>query len=157
MSNKVLIIGGAGFIGCNLAAHFAKSGRFVRIYDDLSRPGVDRNLHWLQRTYGDRIEGRIADIRDRARLRDAVKDVDAVFHLAAQVAVTASLVEPTHDFDINARGTLEVCEAVRTSSAQPALIYTSTNKVYGCLPDVALRDEGDRWYPIDPTIAASGI
>jgi CDP-paratose 2-epimerase len=157
MTRKVLIIGGAGFIGCNLAAHLAKSGKQVRIYDDLSRPGVDRNLAWLQRTYGDRIDARIADIRDRARLREAMTNVEAVFHFAAQVAVTTSMVEPLHDFDVNARGTIEVLEAVRASGNKPAVIFTSTNKVYGCLPDLALRDDGVRWIPTDKTIAANGI
>ncbi len=157
MSRKVLVIGGAGFIGCNLAAHLAKVGRQVRVYDDLSRPGVDRNLAWLQRTYGDRIDARIADVRDRPRLRDAMTDVEAVFHFAAQVAVTTSMVEPMHDFDVNARGTIEVLEAVRASKNKPALVFTSTNKVYGCLPDLPLRDEGNRWHPVDAALAARGI
>jgi CDP-paratose 2-epimerase len=157
MSTKVLIIGGAGFIGCNLAAHLAKSGKHVRIYDDLSRPGVDRNLAWLQRTYGDRIEARIADVRDRSKLRDAANKVEAVFHFAAQVAVTTSMLEPQHDFDVNARGTVEVLEAVRASPTKPAVIFTSTNKVYGCLPDLSLRDDGARWTPTDAEIATHGI
>lgn len=157
MSGKVLVIGGSGFIGCNLAAHLAKSGRAVRVYDDLSRPGVDRNLAWLQRTFGDRIDARIADVRDRDRLRDAVNDVEAVFHFAAQVAVTTSMVEPMADFDVNARGTVEVLEAVRATGKKPAVLFTSTNKVYGCLPDLALRDDGMRWHPVDPRIAAHGI
>jgi CDP-paratose 2-epimerase len=129
MSSRVLVIGGAGFIGCNVAGHLARSGKQVRVYDDLSRPGVDRNLAWLQRTYGDRIDARIADIRDRARLRDAMTNVEAVFHFAAQVAVTTSMTEPLHDFDVNARGTIEVLEAVRTAGTKPAVIFTSTNKV----------------------------
>ncbi len=154
---KVLIVGGAGFIGCNLAAHLAKSGKYVRIYDDLSRPGVDRNLAWLQRTYGDRVEARIADVRDRPKLREAAGGCEAVFHLAAQVAVTTSMVEPMHDVDVNARGTIEVLEAVRHAGTKPAVIFTSTNKVYGCLPDIALRDDGVRWTPVDKQLAASGI
>jgi CDP-paratose 2-epimerase len=157
MSSRVLIIGGAGFIGCNLAAHLARTGRYVRVYDDLSRPGVDRNLAWLQRTYGERIEARIADVRDRARLRDAVKGVETIFHLAAQVAVTTSMVDPLQDFDVNARGTIEVLEAVRAAGTKPALVFTSTNKVYGCLPDLALRDDGHRWQPVDAHVATRGI
>jgi CDP-paratose 2-epimerase len=157
MSRYVLVIGGAGFIGCNLAAHLAKGGKRVRIYDDLSRPGVDRNLAWLQRTFGDRIDARIADVRDRPKLREAMTNVEAVFQFAAQVAVTTSMVEPLHDFDVNARGTLEVLEAVRANSDKPPVIFTSTNKVYGCLPDLHLRDDGVRWTPADNTIAANGI
>jgi CDP-paratose 2-epimerase len=153
----VLIVGGAGFIGSNLAAQLAKGGRRVRIYDDLSRRGVDRNLAWLQRTFGDRVEARIADVRDRARLRDAAIGVEAVFHLAAQVAVTTSMNEPCHDFDVNARGTLEVLEAVRALADRPPLIFASTSKVYGCLPDVALRVDGERWTPVDDVLRARGI
>jgi CDP-paratose 2-epimerase len=86
-----------------------------------------------------------------------MQGVDAVFHLAAQVAVTTSMVEPLHDFDVNARGTIEVLEAARASDAKPAVIFTSTNKVYGCLPDLALRDTGSRWHPVDAALAARGI
>jgi CDP-paratose 2-epimerase len=157
MSGKVLITGGAGFIGCNLAAHLARSGRQVRIYDDLSRPGVDRNLAWLQRSYGNKIETRIADLLDRPKLRDALAGVEAVFHLAAQVAVTTSITDPMHDFDVNARGTLEVLEAVRALKVKPAVVFASTTKVYGCLPDVALRDDGVRWTPADAELAGHGI
>jgi CDP-paratose 2-epimerase len=132
-------------------------GHRVRILDDLSRPGVEGNLAWLQRTYGEQIEAQVGDIRDRARLRDAVDDVDAVFHFAAQVAVTTSLVEPRNDFDVNARGTLEVLEAIRALGTRPPVIFTSTNKVYGCLPDLPLREDESRWRPVDTHVAASGI
>ena len=91
----VLITGGAGFIGCILAAHLARAGHRVRILDDLSRAGVDRNLVWLQRTFGDRIEPRIADVRDARVVRDAMTGAAAVLHFAAQVAVTTSLAAPT--------------------------------------------------------------
>jgi CDP-paratose 2-epimerase len=84
-------------------------------------------------------------------------DVQAVFHFAAQVAVTTSLVEPRHDFDVNARGTIEVLEAVRAQREPPPLIFTSTNKVYGCLPDLPLRMSGDRWEPVDDDLARRGI
>ncbi len=157
MSAPVLILGGAGFIGCNLAAHLAKNGQRVRVYDDLSRPGVDRNLAWLQKTYGTRIESVIADIRDRERIRSAVAGTQAVFHFAAQTAVTTSLVEPMHDFDINARGTIEVLEAARAQKTRPALIFTSTNKVYGCLPELPMQLEGDRWRPVDGRLMQNGI
>ncbi|NVB79053.1 MAG: NAD-dependent epimerase/dehydratase family protein [Kofleriaceae bacterium] len=153
----VLVVGGAGFIGCNLAAHLARMKHRIRIFDDLSRPGVDRNLAWLQRTFGDRIEARIGDIRDRPRLREAVDGADVVFHFAAQTAVTTSMVEPRHDFDVNARGTIEVLEAVRHGGARTPLIFTSTNKVYGCLPDLPLREDQSRWVPIDTKLAYNGI
>lgn len=157
MTATVLIVGGAGFIGCNLAAHLAKSGHRVRVYDDLSRAGVDRNLAWLQKTYGPRIEAVIADVRERDRLRAAVAGAQAVFHFAAQTAVTTSLVEPMADFEVNARGTIEVLEAVRAQPTPPAVIFTSTNKVYGCLPDLPMRIEDDRWRPHDDLLLARGI
>jgi CDP-paratose 2-epimerase len=157
MSAPVLVLGGAGFIGCNLAAHLAKNGQRVRVYDDLSRQGVDRNLAWLQKSYGSRVETVIADIRDRERLRAAVAGTQAVFHFAGQTAVTTSMVEPLHDFDINARGTIEVLEAVRAQKTPPAVIFTSTNKVYGCLPELPMQIEGDRWRPVDGRLLTHGI
>ncbi len=153
----VLIVGGAGFIGCNLAAQLARSGKRVRIYDDLSRPGVERNLAWLCSEYSDVLEVRIADLRERDQLRAAVQDARAVFHLAAQVAVTASLVDPRHDFDVNLGGTFELLEALRALPRPPPLVFTSTNKVYGGLPEVALRVHGTRWTPVDPELIARGI
>jgi CDP-paratose 2-epimerase len=80
-----------------------------------------------------------------------------VFHFAAQVAVTTSLVDPVTDFEVNARGTLEVLEALRALPSPPPLVFTSTNKVYGCLPDVPLQPEGDRWRPIDEGLHRRGI
>lgn len=157
MSGTVLIVGGAGFIGTNLASHLARNGHRVRIFDDLSRPGVDKNLAWLQRTYRDRIDPRIADVRDRVRIREAVHGVEAVFHFAAQVAVTTSLFDPMADFEVNAHGTLEVLEAVRALRDRPPVIFTSTNKVYGCLPDLPLRITDGRWMPFDAQVAATGL
>jgi CDP-paratose 2-epimerase len=157
MTGRVLITGGAGFIGCNLAAHLARSGRRVCVFDDLSRDGVDRNLAWLQRTYGAKVDACIADVRDRAKLRAAIADADAVFHFAAQVAVATSLVEPSHDFDVNARGTLEVLEAVRRCDTPPPVVFASTSRVYGGLAELALHDDGSRWQPVDPQITERGI
>jgi CDP-paratose 2-epimerase len=156
-SRPILITGGAGFIGSNLAHHFARSGVTVRVLDDLSRPGVERNLGWLSAQHGARIDARIADVLDREAVREAVRGVAAVFHIAGQTAVTTSLVEPRHDFRVNAGGTLEVLEAVRAEPEPPPLIYTSTNKVYGCLPDLPLRVEGGRWRPGDDLLAHRGI
>jgi CDP-paratose 2-epimerase len=158
MSDRpILVIGGAGFIGSNLAAHLARGGRRVRIFDDLSRPGVEQNLSWLRREHGSHIEVRIADIRDRGKLESAVVGVDGVFHFAAQVAVTTSIVEPRHDFEINTLGTIEVLEALRTLAEPPPLVFTSTNKVYGCLTDLPMRIEGRRWAPVDDVLFARGI
>jgi CDP-paratose 2-epimerase len=153
----VLVVGGAGFIGSNLVAHLARSGHRVRVYDDLSRPGVEQNLAWLERELGARIETRVASVLDRPRLRSAVAGASAVFHLAAQVAVTTSLVEPVEDFEINARGTLELLEAVRAQPTPPPLVFTSTNKVYGGLGSLPLCLEGQRWRPVDEGVHTTGI
>jgi CDP-paratose 2-epimerase len=156
-AGPVLIIGGAGFIGSNLAARLAREGHRVRVYDDLSRPGVEKNLAWLLREHHDRIDARVASVLDRKRLRDAVAGASAVFHFAAQVAVTTSLVDPTHDFETNVRGTFELLEAIRAQRTPPPLIFTSTNKVYGCLEDVPMKIDGDRWRPVDDRLADRGI
>ncbi len=108
-----LITGGAGFIGANLANRLLAGGGRVRILDDLSRPGVDKNLDWLRRTHGDHLEVIVADVRDATSVREALAGVRHVYHLAAQVAVTTSLTDPLHDFDVNARGTL-VAQAGRS-------------------------------------------
>jgi CDP-paratose 2-epimerase len=103
------------------------------------------------------VELQFGDIRDGAAVATAVRGVDRVFHFAAQVAVTTSLVDPFADFDINARGTLNLLEALRAQGGQASLLFTSTNKVYGDLQDVRLRSDGRRYLPVDPELAASGI
>jgi CDP-paratose 2-epimerase len=153
----VLITGGAGFIGTNLAHRLLSEGRRVCVFDNLSRAGVERNLEWLQETHGDGLLVRIADIRDAATVSDAVRRASSVYHLAAQVAVTSSLDNPMEDFEINARGTLNVLEAIRGSRTKPPLVFASTNKVYGAIDDVDLREEGDRYVPAEKTIARHGI
>jgi len=153
----VAILGGAGFIGANLASQLARTGRRVRIYDNLSRAGVERNLAWLRQAHGDRIEAVIADLRDRERLRAAIAGTAAVFHLAGQTAVTTSLADPRADFDVNASGTLEVLEALRAQAAPPPLVLASTNKVYGTLHDIYLTSRGERWRPVDDRLHERGI
>src|SRR5689334_2531276 len=122
--STTLILGGAGFIGSNLAARLAAEGEQVRIFDDLSRPGVEHNLAWLQDAYPGRIDARIADVRDAAQLADAVRGVRAVFHFAGQTAVTTSLVDPREDFEVNVCGTIEVLEALRVLANPPPLVFT---------------------------------
>ncbi|HYH38349.1 MAG TPA: SDR family NAD(P)-dependent oxidoreductase [Azospirillum sp.] len=153
----VLITGGAGFIGCNLAHRLASEGKRVVILDNLSRAGVEQNLAWLQATHGDRIDARVADIRDPDAVRDAVNRAEAVYHLAAQVAVTTSLVDPVHDFTVNAGGTLTLLEAVRARRTPPPLVFTSTNKVYGKLPGVGFTTDGERYVPRDALLAGRGV
>jgi len=155
-SERILITGGAGFIGTNLADRLATSGTHVTIYDNLSRSGVDQNLSWLRDKHGSRIQVEQADIRDVERLSSAVSNVDAIYHLAAQVAVTTSLENPVHDYEVNLGGTINLLEAVRSRRDPPSVVFTSTNKVYGSLPDVKLRKDRTRYVTVDAR-DASGI
>lgn len=153
----VLVTGGAGFIGSNIADRLARDGHDVLIYDALARPGVERNLAWLVERHPARISSVKADIRDADALAEAAKDASAVFHMAAQVAVTTSMEDPVADFEINIRGTLNLLEALRRRSDPAPLVFASTNKVYGDLADIALDLVEDRYLPHDPDIRASGI
>ncbi len=153
----VLISGGAGFIGANLAHRLLSAGQSVLLYDNLSRPGVEQNFQWLQKTHGDLVRLEIADVRDARALRLAVRRASSVFHFAAQVAVTTSLSDPIQDFEVNARGTLNVLEALRARTTPPPLLFTSTNKVYGDLKDVDLRANTTRYEPSDPDLREHGI
>ena len=130
---RVLITGGAGFLGVNAAVHLIKDGWFVTLLDNLSRPGTERNLKWLITRYPNRVSFVKEDIRNADGLAEHVRRQDAVLHLAAQVAVTTSLVDPNTDFDVNARGTLNVLEAVRNHNREAPFVFASTNKVYGKL------------------------
>jgi len=143
---KIVVTGGAGFIGCNAAALWMRRGHRVVVVDDLSRRGTDKNLEWL-RGQGP-VEFQRTDIRDRAAIEaclDGHRDAGAVVHLAAQVAVTTSVVDPRTDFEINAVGTFNVLEAVRRSCPEAAVLYASTNKVYGSLPHAEVREVGGRY------------
>jgi CDP-paratose 2-epimerase len=153
----VLITGGAGFIGSNLAHRLLGAGRRVRILDNVSRPGVEQNLQWLRELHGEQLEVSVGDVRDGSAVARAVAGVGQVFHFAAQVAVTTSLQRPQEDFSINAQGTLNVLEAVRSRSAPPPIVMTSTNKVYGALEDLALVAEGQRYLPQDQALRARGV
>lgn len=145
-SDSVLITGGAGFIGANVADHYLSQGRRVVVYDNFSRAGSRVNTEWLAGKWGTAVTILEGDVRrpDR-RFADEVEEASVVYHLAAQVAVTTSVVDPREDFEINALGTFEVLDAVRRSRAQPAVIYSSTNKVYGKMAQVGVRDAGQRY------------
>lgn len=144
----VLITGGAGFIGTNVAERLLQQGERVLIFDNLGRAGVERNLEWLCDTYGNQVQLEIADIRDGHLVRDAVHQASRIFHFAAQVAVTTSIDVPQKDFDINLRGTLNILETLRQMDAPPSLLFTSTNKVYGALDDIELGQIDNRYQPL---------
>jgi len=153
----VLVTGGAGFIGVNLADRLAEMGHDVLVLDSLARPGVERNLAWLRRKHPRSVAAITADIRDAESTTRAAADAAAVFHLAAQVAVTTSLADPLEDFSVNFQATLLLLEALRRHNPSAPLIFASTNKVYGDLADIALERVGESWLPRDPAIRAQGI
>ncbi len=153
----MLITGGAGFIGTNLAHRLLGDGQRVRLLDNLSRAGVEQNLRWLRDTHGDRVEIVVADVRDADAMRRAVEETAQVFHFAAQVAVTTSLTDPLEDFEVNVRGTINLLEAVRGLDAPPPLVFTSTNKVYGSLCDVELGQHELRYEPSDALLRRTGV
>lgn len=153
----VLITGGAGFIGTNLADRLLRDGVPVRILDNLSRPGVEHNLRWLQERHGPLLQTQLADLTHPGVLERAVKGTRGIYHFAAQVAVTTSLTSPLHDFEVNAKGTLLLLEAWRALSDPPPLLFTSTNKVYGALEELSLSREGKRYAPVDRRVRARGI
>ena len=146
-----LITGGAGFVGTNLADCLLRTGGRVRILDDLSRPGVEANLTWLQQRHGAALEVEVGDIRRPAVVDGALKGIKTAFHFAAQVAVTTSLDAPFADAEVNVTGTLNLLEAARRQSRPPVVLFTSTNKVYGSLDDLALVERADRYEPADPS------
>ncbi len=143
---KWLITGGAGFIGTNVVQRLIKEGHQVVVLDNLRRPGARYNLQFVSAHFQfDFIEG---DIREMEVLVKALKkhpDTDVVLHLAAQVAVTDSIADPTTDFQINAAGTLNLCEAIRRCAPQAILLNASTNKVYGELTHLNLQEEKTRY------------
>lgn len=143
---KWLITGGAGFIGCNVAKRLLDIGDEVIIFDNLSRKGTDINLKWL-RDQGkfDFIKGDVRNFNELKRVSKKHKDIDVVLHLAAQVAVTTSVANPREDFEINALGTFNVCEAVRQFMPDAILLYASTNKVYGEMKDIKVVEKNGRY------------
>jgi CDP-paratose 2-epimerase len=152
-----LITGGAGFVGTNVAKKLLAQGKHVVILDNLSRAGVERNLQWLTEQYPDKVDVCIADIRDGQMVRKVMKNATEVFHFAAQVAVTTSLDFPINDFEINARGIVNLLEAIREQDNPPSLVFTSTNKVYGGLEDLRFVANGTRYYPTNKEIEKNGI
>ena len=142
---SLLITGGAGFIGSNLADRALAAGRRVAIYDDLSRRGAEENVRWLRERYGDTFRLIVKSVTDADACQRAVDDADIIYHLAGQVAVTSSVADPRHDFEVNALGTFNLLEAARQSGHNPIFIYASTNKVYGSLDTIPVRELAQRY------------
>ena len=143
---KVLITGGLGFIGCNAASRFIRQGNEVLVLDNFSRAGALQNLEWLRKQGP--VDAIVADVRDAQRIHNVFRqhhDISLVLHLAAQVAVTTSVLDPRADFEVNALGTLNVLEAMRLSECAAPLIYASTNKVYGQMEDLEIVDAEGRY------------
>lgn len=153
----VLITGGAGFIGSNLADRLAAEGETVVVYDSLARPGVETNLAWLKARHGERVRAVTADVRDEAALAQAVGGARAIFHFAAQVAVTTSFADPLADFATNVAATVKLLDLVRTKAPTAPLIFASTNKVYGDLSDLDFALDGAAYHPVDPEVRRHGI
>ena len=160
-TKTILITGGAGFIGVNAAKHFLEKGSDVTIFDNFSRKGSDVNARLLKRdTKG--AKGTLRVVRGdvvtdlKALDREAAK-ADVVLHLAAQVAVTTSILNPRADFETNIVGTFNVLEAVRLAKSKPMLLYSSTNKVYGSLPHLPVKDAKTRHVFVSKPHATHGV
>ena len=137
--------GGIGFIGSNLSRRLLSDGHDVIALDSVCREGVRQNLHWLRSLGGSHFQFIEGDVRDFETVRKAMRDISAVFHLAAQVAVTTSLTDPRDDFTTNAMGTFNVLEAARLLNPMPVVLYTSTNKVYGEIEHVRIAERETRY------------
>lgn len=143
---KILITGGAGFIGVNSAHHFAKKGNQVIIFDNLSRKGSEKNLQWIKNEYEVKFfKGDLRKFVDLADVFNKNGKYDLILHLAAQVAVTTSVSNPYEDFEINALGTFNLLEATRRYSPDAVFIYASTNKVYGEMRDLSIIKKNGRY------------
>jgi CDP-paratose 2-epimerase len=134
-ARRILITGGAGFLGVNAALRMIDDGWRVTVLDNLSRPGTERNLKWLINEHPAEITFIKEDVRNASALNEHVKNQDAILHLAGQVAVTTSLMDPVTDFEVNAGGTLNLLEATRKHNPEVPFVFASTNKVYGKLED----------------------
>jgi CDP-paratose 2-epimerase len=146
MKRTILVTGGAGFVGSNLVNNLLNDGYQVTVFDALLRRGTEHNLTWLQRRHGvGRLRFVQGDVRDFEALRPVAAEAKIIYHLAGQVAVTTSVEDPRTDYEVNAQGTFNVLEAARLGGHHPAVVFTSTNKVYGGMDDVAVVEGTTRY------------
>jgi CDP-paratose 2-epimerase len=143
--SRILVTGGAGFIGCNLTDALLKQGHGVIVFDSLERGGAERNLEWLRARHGSAVQLVRGDVRDYDALSVAAKGAEIIYHLASQVAVTTSVLDPRTDFEVNALGTFNALEVARGLDTDPIFVFTSTNKVYGAMEDVAVTERETRY------------
>jgi len=144
--SKFLVTGGAGFIGCNYVRRLIARGDSVSVYDNLSRHGAEANIASLREAHGHgAFRLIVGDVRDGASLARAAQGADVIVHLAGQTAVTTSVSDPRSDFETNALGTFNALEAARLNEPHPTLIYSSTNKVYGCMEDAGVVERLTRY------------
>ncbi len=146
MPKKILITGGAGFIGSNAAARALRDKNKVIIFDNLSRKGAEDNLKWLK-GFGnfEFVKGSVTDFKAIQKTVAKHKDIKGLFHLAGQVAVTTSITDPRSDFEANLLGTFNVLESVRNQGIKPLVLYSSTNKVYGGMENVVVVKDAKRY------------
>lgn len=157
MSDRTLVVGGAGFVGSHLARRLLENGQPVIIFDNLARPGAEGMLRRLRAEYGQMLELVIGDLRDRTALRRAVSRASRIVHLAARVGATSSLVDPHSDFEINLRATVDLLEELRRGGRPVPLLHASTSKVYGALRKLQLTELPTRYAPVNEWIAEHGI
>lgn len=141
-----MVTGGAGFIGSNYIHRLLNRGESVTLYDNLSRHGAKINLSWLNSTYtGDNLNFVHGDVRNASLLTATASNADVIIHLASQVAVTTSVEHPREDIENNTMGTFNMLEAARLSGRNPIFIYASTNKVYGGMKDLVIKELSTRY------------
>src|SRR3989338_6616124 len=166
-----VVTGGAGFVGSNLVEKLLTEGHSVRVIDDLSRPGgrVIENMEYLRQKFAGKVKSNELEFVRKSvtnfnDMKNEIKGADAIYHLAAQTAVTTSIKNPADDFSTNAIGSFNVVEAARQVADNAILLYTSTNKVYGNMPSMKIEEKQTRYefaggeykngiaenFPIDP-------
>ncbi len=143
---KVLITGGLGFLGSNLAYALVESGAKVTIVDALLEPygGNVFNVDEIS----DKLQIEIADIRDTAAMKRVIPGHDLMFNLAAQVSHVDSMTEPLNDYDINVRGNLNVLEIARRENPALKIVYAGTRGQYGRLKQFPVNESAPR-FPVD--------
>ena len=149
---EILVTGGAGFIGMHACIRFARNGFTVTLLDDLSREGSEENLRLLLKIVPG-LKFIKCDLSKKSALDEALGDsgFDCILHLAAQTAVTTSVLKPQLDFDVNAIGSFNILEWARKRRVKPIILYSSTNKVYGSLSQLKLVETQSRYVPAKQT------